>query len=461
MRAFGDQTSNDKRLTIQKPWSKFKAWLEYNAVAAGERTLERTQRAGFVLAVLGRTVAVALLAFAFLWGYHYPTNVVIFAFTFCLAVAGLLALTTVNTRFESAARYLFFAMDAILVSLILVYAPLSSGDNIPQNLAFLTSRVQYYYVVIAASVLTLSPGLVISTGTACITGLALSTIRIVASMPHVLTFDDLPSGPSRRVFYQVVLSPDFIGIASRVEEGLIMAAVTGIAAVAVHRARSVVRARLESEKRRRQIQHLFGKYVPAPIIRELEHDGQLTPQMKDATLLFADVEGFTAIAENLAPARVIALLNELFSSVEAIVGERGGLVVNYFGDALIASFNMPVPLLDHAFQAVLAAQDILDAVSRTEFDGRRLKLRIGIATGTVAAGTVGGEARLSYTLYGDTVNLSQRLEALNKNHNTQCLLSGDTFERIADRVPGLKSLGVLEVRNRKQPVAVYALPNPE
>ncbi|MBY5392870.1 adenylate/guanylate cyclase domain-containing protein [Rhizobium leguminosarum] len=423
------------------------------------RTLEAAQRTGFILAVLGRTVAVTLLAFVFLWGYHYPVNIVIFAFTLFLASLGLVALISTRTRFEIYARYAFFCTDAVLVSLVLTFVPLSSGDSIPQNLVFLTSRVQYYYVVIAASILTLSPWLVVWTGASCVLGLTFSTAWIVHSMREMLSFSDLAPSPSREVFYNVVLNPNFIGLESRIEEGLIMTTLTGIAAVAVHRARSVASARLEAEERRRQIQRLFGKYVPSSVIGDLASDGQLAPQIRDATLLFADVEGFTALSENLDPSAVISLLNGLFSSVSTVVSSHGGLVVNYFGDAVIAAFNLPLACDDHELRAVRAAQEILQVLADTKFDGHRIKLRIGIASGPVAAGTVGSEDKLSFTLYGDTVNLSQRLEALNKKLGTNCLLCGRTFERLGGHIVGLRSFGEMAVRNRDKPVAIYALAN--
>ena len=129
------------------------------------------------------------------------------------------------------------------------------------------------------------------------------------------------------------------------------------------------------------------------------------------SIIFADIEGFTRLSESLPPAQVIGLLNSFFSVATAIIDERGGVVVNYVGDALIAAFNAPFRSRGYPARAVGAARALLSLVSTREFEGHRLRLRIGIATGPVAAGTVGGAERQTYTLYGDTVNLAQRLEA--------------------------------------------------
>ncbi|WOS64407.1 hypothetical protein [Sinorhizobium fredii] len=138
------------------------------------RALAFAERRGFKLAVYGRTVAALLMAGAALWGYYYPNNLWIAGLFIVFAAIGLLPLAAVDTRYEITARYAFFAMDALLISAVISFAPLSSGDDVPQNLVFLTSRVHFYYIVIVASVLTLSPRLVIWTGAWSVAGLVAS-----------------------------------------------------------------------------------------------------------------------------------------------------------------------------------------------------------------------------------------------------------------------------------------------
>lgn len=403
----------------------------------------------------GRTVAAGLMAAAALWGYYYPNNLWIAGLFLIFAAIGLLPLVAVGTRYEVSARFAFFAMDALLISAVISFAPLSSGDDIPQNLVFLTSRIHFYYIVIIASVLTLSPWLVLWTGAWSVAGLIASIAWIIFNMGAFLSYDDLPLAPDKNAFYSVVLSPKFLGMASRLQEVLIIGAVTGIGALAVHRARHVVQTRAIAETARRRMQRIFGKYVPPSVVRELaSNEGHLRPQLREATLMFADVENFTALSENLSPEVVISILNELFSATAAIVTRNGGLVVSYVGDAFVASFNAPLPIVHHGSSAVAAAREILALVSESEFGGHRLRLRIGVATGPVAAGTVGSDDKLSFTLYGDTVNLAQRLEALNKEYGTSCLLSGETVTA-AGSAEGLKYLGSTTVRNRQRQVDLY------
>lgn len=417
--------------------------------------LDHAERQGFAYAMLGRTVAIGTLAVFSFWGYHFPINVAVFTATLAVALVGLMALLAARSRFERAARLAVFTFDPILISALLALAPLSSGDDIPQNLVFLTSRVQNYYVIIAASVLTLSPKVVIWTGLWAVVGLLSSTFYIISGMQGYLSFNDLPRAPSREAFLAVVLNANFIGVSSRVQEIVMIGAVTGITAFAVHRARLVVRAHASAKADRVRVQTLFGRYVPASIVQELVDEGSLAPQTKQATVLFADIEGFTTIAESMPPSKLIPLLNELFTAMTGIIDEQGGIVIDYIGDAVIAAFNAPVSLENHAGCAIDSSRIMLEKINGKQFQGVTIHLRIGVASGLVTGGTVGSTGRQTYTLYGDTVNLSQRLETLNKNFGTRCLISETTVEQAPHRRNGLKSLGVVAIRNRIEPIEIF------
>ena len=213
----------------------------------------------------------------------------------------------------------------------------------------------------------------------------------MSGMERIVSYGDLPASPSREQVLAVIHDPDFLGITVRVIEGVVIGLVTSIAALAVHRARNVVRANAAAEAERARIQRIFGRMCHRKWLSSVIQAGELAPQLQTASILFADIEGFTGLSESLPPARVIAMLNSFFGAATAIVGERGGVVVNYIGDALIAAFNAPLPAEDHRRgRSPLLA--IYSLVSEREFEGHRLRIRIGVATGPVAAGTVGGGA---------------------------------------------------------------------
>lgn len=421
-----------------------------------ETALSGAERTGFKIAAIGRTIAITLIALAFLPSYYFPINLGIFAITLAIACIGLTSLAAIGTRNEISARFALFAFDASVVTVLLAFVPLSSGGKIPQNLVFLTSSVQYYYVVVAASVLTLSPPIVIWTGAWATGGLIFATCWILSGMDKVLSYGDLPIGPSPEIFFETVLSPNFLGIPSRVQEALIIALVTAIAALAVHRARRVVRNHARAEANERRVQRLFGRYVPAPVLRELLAAGHLAPQTRSATLLFADIEGFTRLSEGMHPTQLVQLLNEFFAAVTDIVGRNGGVVISYVGDAVLVSFNAPLPVEDHADRALAASREILAITTRQQFDGHTIRLRIGIATGVIAAGTVGADDRQTYTVYGNAVNLAQRLQELTKETNANCLICGATAQQARAFGPTLTRLGLFNIRNLATPTEVFS-----
>ena len=431
--------------------------LEAPESSAVEAALAGAERKGFRLAVIGRTCALVAIAFFYLTALRYPNNIYVAMLILTSAAVGLAPLELVGRRYERIGRYAFFAFDATVISAILAVAPVSSSGDVPQNLVFLSNRPEYYFVLVAISILALSPALVLWTGLCAVVGLAGATAWVMAGMERIVRLGDLPQPFSREDYLAIVLNPDFLGIAFRVNEGIVLALVTCIAALAVHRARNVVRAHAAAEAERARIQGIFGRYVPAQVAEQLIHAGQLAPQQREASIIFADIEGFTQLAESLPPSHVIALLNSFFSAVTAIIDEWGGVVVNHVGDALIAAFNAPLPTDAHSARAVDAVRAVRSLVSDREFEGHRLRLRIGVATGPVAAGAVGSAERQTYTLYGDTVNLAQRLEELNKELDTDCLICGTTFKAAESSCMDAVAMGSVQVRGRESTVEVFAL----
>ena len=425
--------------------------------SAVEAALLDAERKGFRLAVLGRTCALVAIAIFYFSVFSWPNNLLMASAFLVAASVGLAPLALVGGRFERAGRFALFAFDVAAISTMLAFAPISSGGDIPQHFIFFSGRHLYYFVVVALSILTLSPALVLWTGSCAALGLAGVTASIIYGMDRLVSFGDLPHGPSREQFLAVVLHPDFLAVAVRVSDGLMIALVTGIAALAVHRARSMVRAHAAAEERRNRVQQLLGRYVPAQVAQQLVETGQLTPQLRQATILFADIEGFTRLSEQLAAAQVIGLLNGFFGAAATLVEARGGIIVNHVGDALIAAFNAPLSIKDHAARAVDAGRDLQALVSGRDFEGHWLRLRIGIATGPVAAGTVGGATSQTYTVYGDTVNVAQRLERLNKELETDCLICGTTFEAARSACADAVTVGATQVRGRDGTVEVFAL----
>jgi len=205
------------------------------------------------------------------------------------------------------------------------------------------------------------------------------------------------------------------------------------------------------------IKDTFGRYVPNEIVdRLLTQRGVLEPQLQTATVLFADIAGFTNICESKTPKTVLEMLNEYFTEATAVMDRYGGVINQFQGDAILVTFNLPVPDAMHMDNAVLAAMDLQRCVSNRSFHGVSLNIRVGIHTGEVISGSVGSEQRLSYTVHGDAVNLASRLEEMNKTYATKILLSGDTAAGLTGSFD-LEAVGEVDVRGRTKPVRVYKI----
>ena len=210
-------------------------------------------------------------------------------------------------------------------------------------------------------------------------------------------------------------------------------------------------------RERELIRGLFGKFVPEAIAAQLIRDkGALAPRRAEATVLFADIAGFTSLTERMGAERIVDMLNAYFSSIVSALEAHRGVVTQFQGDAVLALFNVPAPDPDHAAQAVRAARAMVQVVADQTFGAQRLAIRVGIATGDVVVGNVGAGDRLSFTAHGDVVNLAARLEQMNKTRGTQILVSAET----ADRATGFpyQPMGEVEVRGKSESVTVFAVP---
>ena len=209
-------------------------------------------------------------------------------------------------------------------------------------------------------------------------------------------------------------------------------------------------------KERELIRETLGRFVPADVARALlSEGGELAPEQSEATVLFSDIAGFTSLTETLGAEGIVPLLNAYFEAMVEILERHRGVVTQFQGDAILATFNVPVADPEHAANALRAAIEMQASVRSREFAGQRIASRIGVNTGPVVAGAVGAKGRLSYTVHGDAVNLAARLEALNKELGTSILVSRATTTRVKGF--DLRPIGEVAVRGQSERVTVYTL----
>jgi class 3 adenylate cyclase len=208
---------------------------------------------------------------------------------------------------------------------------------------------------------------------------------------------------------------------------------------------------------RQRLQAAFGTYVdPVLAARLLEQgDDVFTGERRQVTVMFVDVRDFTPFAEANTAEDMVARLNALFEIVVPAVVDAGGHVNKFLGDGALAVFGAPNDLADHAEAAVTAAVLIHRLVA--ERFGGELRIGIGINTGLVIAGTIGGAGKLEFTLIGDTVNVAARVEQLTKTTGDAILLTHQTIEAWVTRPPGLTDRGSHALKGKSAAMQVFGL----
>jgi adenylate cyclase len=206
---------------------------------------------------------------------------------------------------------------------------------------------------------------------------------------------------------------------------------------------------------REQIREAFGAYVDPEIAEHILEEGpDLGGEAIEATILFVDVRDFTSWSERASPGEVVETLNRLFERIVPIVHERGGHVDKFIGDGLMAVFGAPRRQDDHADQALGAASEIAALVAR-EFEPE-LRVGIGLNSGTVVAGNVGGAGRLDFSVIGDPVNVAARVEAATRETGDTILLTADTKDRLERSTVALEERPRVPLKGKRRPVALYA-----
>ncbi len=205
------------------------------------------------------------------------------------------------------------------------------------------------------------------------------------------------------------------------------------------------------------------RFLPRQVAERVIAQGPaaLAPVEREVTVLFSDIRGFTGMSEGMGPREVLVMLDDYFGRMSQIVKGHDGVVGKFLGDGLLAFWGVPDRVPDHAARAVKAARDMRRALVEYNRDRERdglppIKIGIGIHTGTVAAGMLGGQLQAEYTVIGDAVNVASRIEGLTKDHAVDVLISETTWAQLGDD-RRTRRLAEGTIRGRKEPVVLYVL----
>ncbi len=220
----------------------------------------------------------------------------------------------------------------------------------------------------------------------------------------------------------------------------------------------------DSRRREAALRRRFEQHLAPELVTRIAQDPsllKLAGETRDASILFTDVEGFTAMTERSDPATLIRVLDRYLDEMSAIIVAHGGMVEKIVGDGFHGLFNAPLDLPGHADKAVACARAIRTFSEGFAREAEPLALgfgrtRVGIETGPVIVGDVGGGTRLDYTAYGNAMNTAARLEAANKDLGSAICIGPGTAALLSD--PGiLRPLGAIDVRGRSDRMEVCDL----
>jgi adenylate cyclase len=217
-----------------------------------------------------------------------------------------------------------------------------------------------------------------------------------------------------------------------------------------------------ADQDKRLLRQSFALYLAPEVIEKLMASHKppvLGGELRNVTVLFSDVAGFSSFSEAMAPGELVTLMNTYLTAMTDIIEAHGGFVDKYIGDAIVAVFGAPLDDPDHAVHAVraaLACRARLEELDRhaAAFKGQKLSARIGLNSGEALVGNIGSHRRFNYTAMGDAVNLAARLEAANKYFTTTIMVSEATVS-LANARFTWRELGAIRVKGRNQLVKVF------
>lgn len=372
-------------------------------------------------------------------------------------------------RFAQAIKLGFVVLDVLLiVAVIVLPPPLDTGTSWPIQMRLRFHEYLYLLLYLAGSALSYSPLNVLWTGF-CISVTWAAAFLLVFWRPDTLTFAEatggrpVPSGEALRI----VLDPAFVGISQLWNQIALTAIMTGLLAAAVRRARRTLVRQTRAEVMRADL----ARYVSPDIADAMAARPELNfgaPATRQVAVLFADIIGFTTMAETLPPERVVALLRSFHTRVCRIVFAHGGTLDKFLGDGFMATFGTLAREEDsprRALACAFALQEEVDrwSAKRARSGAGRIAIAVGVHCGPVVVGNVGAERRLEFTVVGDTVNVASRLERLTREiggriaASREALESAGGVESWSDR---FTTRGPLTLHGRVQPVEVFLWPGP-
>jgi adenylate cyclase len=436
-------------------------------LGAGDRleaAFAREERRGLTLAAAARSVAVAVII-----GWVAATNpergaahVWVLAFASFFLVTGLAQLVLYARGAGSATPYVFMLADSLALAATVVLPNPFATVQLPAAMPLRYANFLFFFVLLMQAAFSFRPRLLLWTG---LCGAAAWTLAFLWVVTRPETVTDPATGRDMTTLLASYFAPHFVSRLKYQNEVLVFLLVSAGLALLVRRSRSLVAERAEAERARGNLARYFSPKVVDVLAERDEPLGRVRRQTVGA--LFADLVGFTTLAEDMTPEAVMALLRDFHGRMEDEVFRHGGCLEKFIGDALLATFGVPDVGSRDATDALACARGMLAALAA--WNGEReaaglppLAMGIGLHYGQVVLGDIGSERSMAFATVGDTINVTSRLQSLTRDLNTSLVVS-DALVGAVERegadvalLGGLKPRGPHALRGRDTPIALWA-----
>lgn len=223
------------------------------------------------------------------------------------------------------------------------------------------------------------------------------------------------------------------------------------------------------EREKKKVKGAFAHYLSPDVINQVLDDPeslQLGGVRKELTVFFSDVRSFTTISESLSPEQLCVFMNDYFTPMTGIILREKGVLDKYIGDAIMAFWGAPIPLVDQADIAADSSIEMLYALDKLQIQFAekgfpRCEIGIGLNTGSMSVGNMGSDERFCYTVMGDAVNLASRLEGLTKEYGIKILISEFTVAKFTKNHHLVRDLDDIRVKGKNEPIKVFELMRPD
>jgi adenylate cyclase len=425
----------------------------------------REERRGLMLAAATRSVAVVLIIG---WtalvnperGLAYAWIALTASFFLCTGLAQFMFYRRGSG--STLMAYVFVAVDCLVLAAVLIVPNPFSAVRLPPPMPFRYANFLFFFVFLMQMTFSFRPSLLLWTGV-CGAGAWTLGFRWVRSHPGVIT--DPADRPDATVTLAAYFDPNYLSVLKYQYEIVIFLLVSSGLALLVWRSRSLVAERAEAERERGNLARYFSPKVVDVLAGRDEPLGRVRRQA--VGVLFADLVGFTTLAEDMPPEEVMAMLRAFHGRMEDEVFRHGGCLEKFIGDALLATFGVPDVGARDATDTLACARGMLATLG--DWNTQRaaeglppLRMGIGLHYGQAVLGDIGSERSMAFATVGDTINVASRLQSLTRELAASLVASQALVEAVEREgaevalLQGLQPRGPHTLRGRDTPVEVQA-----